>query len=91
MPEEIKFRDEMPLNATGKVDKKALRVELSSIPGSHQRKKNTVGDVRFWHIADVALTPTNVRLEGNNGHGAKVTRCLLLTLSRHRRDSEPAA
>jgi fatty-acyl-CoA synthase len=39
MPEEIKFRDEMPLNATGKVDKKALRVELSSIPGSHQRKK----------------------------------------------------
>jgi fatty-acyl-CoA synthase len=39
MPDEIKFRDEMPLNATGKVDKKALRVELSSIPGSHQRKK----------------------------------------------------
>jgi fatty-acyl-CoA synthase len=39
MPDEIKFRDEMPLNATAKVDKKALRVELSSIPGSHQRKK----------------------------------------------------
>ena len=39
MPDEIKFRDEMPLNATGKVDKRALKVELSSIPGSHQRKK----------------------------------------------------
>jgi 3-(methylthio)propionyl---CoA ligase len=39
MPDEIKFRDEMPLNATAKVDKKALRVELSSIPSSHQSKK----------------------------------------------------
>jgi non-ribosomal peptide synthetase component E (peptide arylation enzyme) len=39
MPDEIVFRDAMPLNATGKVEKKALRLELSSIPGSHQRKK----------------------------------------------------
>lgn len=28
MPDEIVFRDEMPLNATGKIDKKALRAEL---------------------------------------------------------------
>ena len=37
MPDEITFRDEMPLNATGKIDKRALRAELSSIPRSHQR------------------------------------------------------
>ena len=41
MPDEIKFRDEVPLNATGKVDKKALRVDIASIPGSHQRKKHS--------------------------------------------------
>ena len=29
MPDEIAFRDAMPLNATGKIDKKALRAELS--------------------------------------------------------------
>ena len=32
MPDEIAFRDEMPLNATGKIDKKALRAELSYTP-----------------------------------------------------------
>ena len=32
MPDEIVFRDEMPLNATGKIDKKALRAELPFIP-----------------------------------------------------------
>jgi fatty-acyl-CoA synthase len=31
MPDEIAFRDAMPLNATGKIDKKALRAELSYI------------------------------------------------------------
>ena len=39
MPDEIVFRDEMPLNATGKIDKKALRAELSSILRSDQRKE----------------------------------------------------
>jgi non-ribosomal peptide synthetase component E (peptide arylation enzyme) len=29
MPDEIAFRGAMPLNATGKIDKKALRAELS--------------------------------------------------------------
>ena len=28
---------------------------------------------------------TNVRFEGNNGHDADVTRCLLMTLSGHQR------
>ena len=31
MPDEIAFRHEMPLNATGKIDKRALRAELSYI------------------------------------------------------------
>jgi hypothetical protein len=25
-------------------------------------------DVRFWHFADIASTPANVRFEGNSGH-----------------------
>ena len=29
MPDEIMFRKEMPMNATGKIDKKGLRAELS--------------------------------------------------------------
>jgi acyl-CoA synthetase (AMP-forming)/AMP-acid ligase II len=37
MPDEIMFRDEMPLNATGKIDKKALRAELSADPRRDQR------------------------------------------------------
>ena len=39
MPDEIVFRHEMPLNATSKIDKKALRAELSSILRSDQRKE----------------------------------------------------
>ena len=39
MPDEISFRDEIPLNAAGKIDKKALRAELSSISRSAQRKE----------------------------------------------------
>jgi hypothetical protein len=40
-------------------------------------------DVCFWHLADVQTALMNVRFEGNNGHDADVTRCLLMTLSRH--------
>ena len=40
-----------------------------------------VGQVRLWHLADVQSALMNVRFEGNNGHDADVTRCLLLTLS----------
>ena len=40
-------------------------------------------DVRFWHKADVQTALMNVRFEGNNGHDADVTRCLLLTQSGH--------
>jgi hypothetical protein len=29
--------------------------------------------VCFWHTADVPLTVTNVRFQGNNGHDAGVT------------------
>ena len=37
--------------------------------------------VCFWHKADVQTALTNVRFEGNNGHDADVTRCLLMTQS----------
>jgi hypothetical protein len=33
--------------------------------------------------ADVPLALTNVRFEGNNGHDADETRCLLMTQSGH--------
>ena len=38
---------------------------------------------RYWHLADVQTALMNVRFEGNNGHDADVTRCLLMTLSGH--------
>jgi hypothetical protein len=39
--------------------------------------------VRYWHKADVQTALMNVRFEGNNGHDADVTRCLLMTQSGH--------
>lgn len=39
------------------------------------------GNVRYWHKADVQTALMNVRFEGNNGHDADVTRCLLMILS----------
>jgi len=40
-------------------------------------------NVRLWHKADMLNALTNVRFEGNNGHDADVTGCLLMTQSRH--------
>ncbi len=40
-------------------------------------------NVRFWHLAEVQTALMNVRFEGNNGHDADVTRCLLMTHSGH--------
>ena len=51
------------------------------------RHRPYVCDVGHWHITDAPPAPTNVRFEGNNGHDADVTQCLLLTLSGHRLDS----
>ena len=39
--------------------------------------------VCFWHQADVQTALMNVRFEGNNGHDADVTLCLLMTHSGH--------
>ena len=36
-------------------------------------------NVRLWHKADMQTALTNVRFEGNNGHDADMTRCLLMT------------
>ena len=36
-------------------------------------------NVRFWHKADMLNALTNVHFEGNDGHDADVTRCLLMT------------
>ena len=41
------------------------------------------GAVHTWHLADVQTALMNVRFEGNNGHDADVTRCLLMTQSGH--------
>ena len=38
---------------------------------------------RYWHKADVQTALMNVRFEGNNGHDADVTLCLLMTQSGH--------
>jgi len=40
-------------------------------------------EVCYWHLADLQSALMNVRFEGNNGHDADVTRCLLLTQSGH--------
>jgi hypothetical protein len=40
-------------------------------------------DVCFWHKADMQTALMNVRFEGNNGHDADLTRCLLMTHSGH--------
>ena len=39
--------------------------------------------VCLWHLADMLNALTNVRFEGNNGHDADVTRCLLMTQGGH--------
>ena len=38
-------------------------------------------NVCYWHFSDIPPALTNVRFEGNNGHDADVTRCLLMTQS----------
>ena len=40
-------------------------------------------NVCCWLLADVQTALMNVRFEGNNGHDADETRCLLMTQSRH--------
>jgi hypothetical protein len=37
----------------------------------------------FWHLAVVQIALMTVRFDGNNGHDADVTRCLLMTQSGH--------
>ena len=37
--------------------------------------------VRFWHKADIQLSPGNVRFWGQSGHDRDAPRCLLLTQS----------
>jgi hypothetical protein len=39
--------------------------------------------IAAWHKADVQTALMNVRFEGNNGHDADATRCLLMTQSGH--------
>jgi hypothetical protein len=52
---------------------------VSYIEGVLGRRK--IANVCFWHKADMLNAPTNVRFEGNNGHDAEGTRCLLMTQS----------
>ena len=39
--------------------------------------------VCYWHQADVQTALMNVSFEGNNGHGADLSVCLLMTQSGH--------
>ena len=36
-------------------------------------------DVRLWHLADMSNAPTNARFWGQNGHGAELSLCPLMT------------
>ena len=40
-------------------------------------------DVCCWHKRTCKTALVNVRFDGNNGHDADVTRCLLMTQSGH--------
>jgi hypothetical protein len=40
-------------------------------------------NVCFWHLADVQTALMNGRFEGNNGHGADLSVCPLMTESGH--------
>ena len=40
-------------------------------------------DVRIWHKADMLNALTNVHFEGNDGHGADLSVCPLMTNSEH--------
>ena len=42
-----------------------------------------MGNVRFWHKADMPITLRNVRFRGQSGHHADMLRCPLLTQSGH--------
>ena len=42
-------------------------------------------NVCFWHVADMAVTFSDVRFWVNNGHQRAPIRCLLLTQSGHER------
>jgi fatty-acyl-CoA synthase len=57
MPDEIAFRNEMPLNATGKIDKKALRSQLCA--GILPRTTDTpIQEAAFWvRKADLEKNP----------------------------------
>ena len=54
----------------------------AAVPSSG-RAEAREGHVRLWHSADMATALMHVRFEGNNGHDADVTRCLLMTQSGH--------
>jgi hypothetical protein len=68
-------------------------LDLDNGPKGSERRVGTTlksswsAEVRYWHQADVQTAPMNVPFEGNNGHDADVTRCLLMTQSRHARST----
>jgi hypothetical protein len=49
----------------------------------HSAARRLVGNVRYWHKADMLNALMNVRFEGKNGHDAGVTPFPLMTHSRH--------
>ena len=66
-----KFRTSWPAARTS--------IRAISTPHRQQTHNGCSENVRFWHKADAQTALMNVRFEGNNGHDADVTRCLLMT------------
>ena len=60
------------------------RVREDGLQTANHVRNATCPHVCSWHKADAETALMNVRFEENNGHGAELTRCLLLTQSGHR-------
>jgi hypothetical protein len=41
----------------------------------------TRANVRFWHLADIELSPANVRFRWQSGHHGDLVECSLMTQS----------
>src|SRR4029077_11697638 len=76
------FRQCRTLFISRRAMRRGFTKPLARVLGLYTKARRLAfANVRLWHIADVRLALMNVRFEGNNGHDADATRCLLLTHS----------
>ena len=69
------------VGALGSISLLAILVYFGVLVSLWRGSEDESINVRSRHLTDVRLALMNVRFEGNNGHDADVTRCLLLTQS----------